>query len=81
MSTGARNVAEYRQPATRQSTPFDEMKEKQILQGMIAGFWALPVDWHRRRRGAPGPARVCMPSALTALRCLGRYYDEGLATA
>ena len=39
---GARNVANI-VSRNSQSTPFDEMKEKQILQGMIAGFWALPV--------------------------------------
>jgi FMNH2-dependent dimethyl sulfone monooxygenase len=39
---GARNVSGV-VSANSQSTPFDEMKEKQILQGMIAGFWALPV--------------------------------------
>ena len=39
---GARQVTNMVSQNSK-STPFDELKEKQVLQGMIAGFWALPV--------------------------------------
>jgi alkanesulfonate monooxygenase SsuD/methylene tetrahydromethanopterin reductase-like flavin-dependent oxidoreductase (luciferase family) len=29
--------------ANSQSTPFDELKMEPVLEGMIAGFWALPI--------------------------------------
>ncbi|HUB76690.1 MAG TPA: LLM class flavin-dependent oxidoreductase [Solirubrobacteraceae bacterium] len=72
---GARNVTNI-VSANSGSTPFDEMKEKQTLQGMIAGFWALPlvgtaddvaqglIDLHAR--GLDGVA-LSWP-----------YFDEGL---
>ena len=29
--------------ANSQSTPFDELKAEAVIEGMIAGFWALPI--------------------------------------
>jgi alkanesulfonate monooxygenase SsuD/methylene tetrahydromethanopterin reductase-like flavin-dependent oxidoreductase (luciferase family) len=63
--------------ANSQSTPFDELKMEPVLEGMIAGFWALPIV------GTPDQ----VTDKLLALHRMGLEgvalswpsYDEGLA--
>jgi alkanesulfonate monooxygenase SsuD/methylene tetrahydromethanopterin reductase-like flavin-dependent oxidoreductase (luciferase family) len=72
---GARNVRSLVSQHS-QSTPLSEMEERSALQGMIAGFWALPLvgtadevaqgllDLHAR--------------GLDGIALSWPYYDEGL---
>jgi alkanesulfonate monooxygenase SsuD/methylene tetrahydromethanopterin reductase-like flavin-dependent oxidoreductase (luciferase family) len=73
---GARNVSNINSQNS-QSTPFGELQEKVLLQGMIAGFWALPlvgtVDYVAQK------LLDLHANGLDGIALSWPRYDEGLA--